>query len=374
MFWERNPSSISHSPEDEEAWNDILDIEEKRVALKVSPSVVALVSYSGDEKVTEGSGTIIESNNDITIVLTSANLIRCSSGGKFMKNDMINDLKVIVYYCDGQSYTGEIFAFDYHYNLAAISFRSQVPLPTAKIGEVDDSLDVLPSPLSFELRPHSCSYKLSPEAKVLAVGRMGRFSYNPFAPVVASGAYWVGRCGYDCKELFKASCKIRECGEGGPLVNHLGEVIGITYYDFSSTRTPCMPISIAYKWWEHFRTHRKYRRPLLGMEAGNFYTASMDVVERVNQIFPSLRNGVVVEEVTQGSSADLAGLCVDDVIIECAGEKVKSILEFFKMIWENVGDHVNLAVVRQDSVEPIHLCMFVGEAALDQFNRWPNLR
>ncbi|KAK1362812.1 hypothetical protein POM88_038373 [Heracleum sosnowskyi] len=110
------------------------------------------------------------------------------------------------------------------------------------------------------------------------------------------------------------------------------------------------------------------------MEAGNFYTASMDVIERVIEIFPSLRNGVLVEEVTQGSSADLAGLCVDDVIIECAGKKVKSFLQFFKMIWENVGDNVNLAVVRQDSVEPIHLRMFVGEAALDQFNRWPNLR
>ncbi|KAK1362814.1 Protease Do-like 14-like protein [Heracleum sosnowskyi] len=252
MLWARNPSSISNSPDDEEAWSNILDIEEKRVTLEVSPSVVALVSYAGDEKVTEGSGTIIESNNDITIVLTSANLVRRSSGGKFMKNDMINDLKIIVDYRDGQSYTGEIFAFDYHFNLAAISFRSQVPLPTAKIGEVDDSLDVLPSPLSSELIPHS--YKLSPEAKVFAVGRMGRFSRKPFAPIVASGAYWVGRCGYDCKELFKASCKIRECGEGGPLVNHLGEVIGITYYDFSST--PCMPISISHKWWQDFKTHR----------------------------------------------------------------------------------------------------------------------
>lgn len=33
--------------DDEEDQDDILDIEEKRVVLEVSPSVVALVSYSG---------------------------------------------------------------------------------------------------------------------------------------------------------------------------------------------------------------------------------------------------------------------------------------------------------------------------------------
>lgn len=62
---------------------------------------------------------------------------------------------VIVYDHGGESYNGKVVAFDYHYNLAAISFQSKVPLPTAKIADVDDSYDVPPSNPSFELRPHS---------------------------------------------------------------------------------------------------------------------------------------------------------------------------------------------------------------------------
>lgn len=364
MFWERSPASSNYSLDDEyysmnlaakkpkfceRTFNAVQNIQETRVALEVSPSVVALVSYSGDEQVMEGSGTIIESNNDATIVLTAASFIRrCSVRNQFMENDLINDLKVTVYSQDGQSYKGEVVAVDCHYNLAAISFHSKGPLPTAKIGEVDDSLDVLLDTPSFELKHHSTSYKLSAGAEVYAVAR---YFYKPFDPMIASGAYWLDRCGYDCKELFKTSCRITKSGEGGPLINHLGEVIGIMYCD--STLTPCMPISIAYRWWEHFKTCGKYCRPLLGMEVGNFYTADVAMIERINQIFPSVYNGVIVEEVTEGSSASLAGLRVDDVIIECAGRRVNGFLVFSEIIWENVGDHVTLVVLRQNNIEQI---------------------
>ncbi|KAK1362811.1 Protease Do-like 14-like protein [Heracleum sosnowskyi] len=382
MFWERHPSSINYPPDDDyyfrylankrpkhdlgDIFNPALNVQEKGAASVVLPSVVALVSDSGNVEVSEGSGTVIESNNARTIVLTTANLIRRPTDGAFVENHLIDDLKVIVYYRGG-GYAGEVVAFDYHYNLAAISFQPQVPLPTAKIAVVDDSLDVPPSLPSFELRPHANLYKLRPGAEVVAVGR---FFYKPFGSMVVPGAYWLDRCRYDSKELLKASCTIIKCGEGGPLVNLFGEVIGITYCDRGST--PFMPISIVLKWWEHFKTYRKYRRPLLGMEAGNFYSADIDVIERVNQLFPSVCSGVFVEMVKQGSSADLAGLCVNDVIIECVGKRVKSFLEFFEMIWENVGNHVNLVVVRQHKVEPLHLTMFVNEATVDQFNRWPN--
>ncbi|KAK1362874.1 hypothetical protein POM88_038435 [Heracleum sosnowskyi] len=340
MFSERSPTSSNYSLDDEyyfmnlaakkpkfceRTFNAVQNIQEKRVALEVSPSILALVSYSGDEQVMEGSGTIIESNNDATIVLTAASFIRrCSVRNQFMENDLINDLKVTVYSHDGQSYK-------------------------AKIGEVDDSLDVLLDNPSFELKHHSTSYKLSAGAEVYVVAR---YFYKPFDLMIASGAYWLDRCGYDCKELFKTSCRITKSGEGGPLINHLGEVIGIMYCD--STLTPCMLISIAYRWWEHFKTCGKYCRPLLGMEAGNFYTADVTMIERINQIFPSVYNGVIVEEVTEGSSASLAGLCVDDVIIECAGRRVNGFLVFSEIIWENVGDHVTLVVLRQNNIKQIH--------------------
>lgn len=193
------------SRSDSRCYDPVQNIHEKRAALKVLASVVALVSYSGNKMVTQRSGTIIESDNGTSIVLTSANLVRRPTNKKFVENGLIDNLQVTVYYHGGQAYKGELVAFDFHYNLAIISFHSQVPLPTAKIAEVDDSLDVTPSPPSFHLRPHSNKYKLRPGAEVVAVGRS--FS-EPFGPMVGTGAYWLDHCGYDCKELLKASCMI----------------------------------------------------------------------------------------------------------------------------------------------------------------------
>lgn len=72
-----------------------------------------------------------------------------------------------------------------------------------------------------------------------------------------------------------------------------------------------------------------------------------------------------------GSAADLAGLRVSDVIIKCGGETVHGFLEYFEMLWDKVGCRVELVVVRESNVKPIHLNMLVVEATPVEFNRWP---
>ncbi|MCI26674.1 protease Do-like 14-like, partial [Trifolium medium] len=57
--------------------NGHLDIHTKKAVLKVSSSIVALLSYTGEQELTQCSGVIIENDgNNGHIVLTSANLIR----------------------------------------------------------------------------------------------------------------------------------------------------------------------------------------------------------------------------------------------------------------------------------------------------------
>ncbi|KAK1362925.1 putative peptidase Do [Heracleum sosnowskyi] len=98
--------------------------------------------------------------------------------------------------------------------------------------------------------------------------------------------------------------------------------------------------------------NRKHCRPYLGIEATNFYTADLDIIERVDKLFPSICH--------KSFSADLAGLRVEDVIVECGGKNVRSFLEFFDIIWDKAGDTVNLVVVRQGNVQPVHLTMLVN--------------
>lgn len=68
------------------------DDEAKIALMKVSHSVVALVSYIDGKKFMHGSGTIIESDNTASIVLTSANIFRRAQD--VLENDLPDDLHV----------------------------------------------------------------------------------------------------------------------------------------------------------------------------------------------------------------------------------------------------------------------------------------
>ncbi|XP_047263405.1 calcium/calmodulin-regulated receptor-like kinase 2 [Capsicum annuum] len=50
------------------------------------------------------------------------------------------------------------------------------------------------------------------------------------------------------------SCRITQCGIGGPLISCSGEVIGISL-EINSTTTAFLPINIASIWWEHYEKH-----------------------------------------------------------------------------------------------------------------------
>ncbi|KAK1362900.1 Protease Do-like 14-like protein [Heracleum sosnowskyi] len=309
--------------------NMYLDDETKRALVEVSNSVVALVSYI-DKECRCGSGTIIESNDTMSIVLTSANIIRRALD--VLKNDLPDNLKITVYLSGGESYVGDVLAYDYHYNLAAIKFQPETPVSVAKIAPIDDSLGVKLNPSSHVLQPHSNSYNLTPGDVVIAVGR---YFYKKYDLMGACGAYCLARSTLDCKELFQTTCLITGCGDGGPMINYNGEVIGVIFH--YSGLTPFMPINIAIKWWKYYKLYGRYRRPSLGIEATNFFAAGLGLIERVIMKFPDVCKGVIVERVIPGSSAHLAGLHENDVIFLCDGKPLQSFLEFLEIIWNKVG-------------------------------------
>ncbi|KEH28095.1 PDZ domain protein [Medicago truncatula] len=352
--------------------NVFLDLQTKKAALKVSSSVVALLSYTtGDQELNQCSGVIVENDaNNAHIVLTSANLLRRPREKGLLDDTLADSLKVIVYLYDGGSYVGEVCAYDFHFNIAWIRFQSDISLPTAILRQVDDYINVNPAQdNSFPLHPHSSHFNLVPGLPIVAVGR---YFAKPFDLMAAPGQFILDRCDLDCKELFMGSCKTTSCGEGGALVNLSGEVIGITfYYDYGFT-TPFMPINIARKSWEHYKRYGGLRRPSLGVVATNLYTADVSLIEKVIQKVPSICNGVLVEKVIQGSCADSAGLQLEDVIVECGGKTVLSFLEFLEMVWDKkVGDVLQLSIVRASQYDPIHVNMVVDEVAVEYFYHWP---
>ncbi|CAJ2663403.1 unnamed protein product [Trifolium pratense] len=355
--------------------NVFLDIHTKRAVLEVSSSIVALLSYTtGEQELFQSSGVIIENDgNNGHIVLTSANLIRRPTEEDIMENKLADNLKVMIYLYDGRSYEGEVCAYDFHYNIAWIRFKSDSSLATATLRQVDDYINVNPAEeKSFHLRPPSSHFNLVPGHAIVAVGR---YFAKPFDLMAAPGEFILGRCDFDCEEVFTGTCKTTRCGEGGALINMSGEVIGITfYYDFGFP-TPFLPINIAHKCWEHYKRYGGIWRPSLGFKATNLYTADIYVIEKVIQKIPSICNGVLVEKVIQGSSADSAGLRLKDVIVQCGGKTVRSFLEFLEMVLDKkVGDVLQLSVFRPYQNDPVDVNMVVDEVAVEKFNRWPHNR
>ncbi|KAM3363673.1 putative protease Do-like 14 isoform X2 [Capsicum galapagoense] len=268
----------------------------------------------------------------------------------------------MVHLSDGRSFDGQIEAYDLYYNIAAVQIQSDTPLPTASLAHLNDSITVDPSHSvkeePFQLRPHSNSLNLIPEDLVIV---LGRFPIDPYSIMAAPGLFSINHfvhCLHPCKELFMTSCRITQCGIGGPLISRSGEVIGISL-EINSSTTAFLPINIASIWWEHYEKHGQTQQLWFGMEVTNLYAAPLDVLESIIQKFPDVLEGVIVEDVVRGSSAESAGIKQHDVIIQFSGKRIQSFLELFENMWNKVGEAVELVVVRASDDVPLHLSMVV---------------
>ncbi|XP_058216101.1 putative protease Do-like 14 isoform X2 [Rhododendron vialii] len=278
-----------------------LDIDTKRAATKASPFVVSLVSLSGGKPLFMGSGTIVdceEANGaqlSTSTILTSASLFRTSAESDALPND----IKVDVYLSDGTLLDGQVYACDFHYNLALVKIESGALLQPANLRNLDDSISIHPCEIqsgtsseSFQLHPNSDLFHLCPGDKVVA---LGRYFEEPHEIMVAPGKFSLDLCEFDCKELFRANCKISKCGIGGPLINMYGDVIGVNFYD--RLCTPFLPINIALKWLEHFKKYGRFCRHWLGMQMTNLCAARLGLLEKIIQKFPNVSKGVLVEKI-----------------------------------------------------------------------------
>jgi len=117
-----------------------------------------------------------------------------------------------VYLSDGTLLDGQVYACDFHYNLALIKVESDAMVQPASLRNLDDSISIHPCEIqngvgskSFQLRPHSDLFRLFPGDDVVA---LGRYFEEPHNIMVAPGKFSLDSCEFDCKELFRANCKI----------------------------------------------------------------------------------------------------------------------------------------------------------------------
>jgi serine protease Do len=143
--------------------------------------------------------------------------------------------------------------------------------------------------------------------------------------------------------MIQTDASINPGNSGGPLVNALGEVIGVNTSIFSRSGGSeglgfAIPIDRALRVAEDLIRYGEVRRAWTGVEVA---AVEADVWGR--------SRGVRVASVAPGSPADQAGLSAGDRLLEANGRPLGSPLDFEAVLLDSrVGDGVDVAVMGED--------------------------
>uniref|UniRef100_A0ACD5ZCZ0 Uncharacterized protein n=1 Tax=Avena sativa TaxID=4498 RepID=A0ACD5ZCZ0_AVESA len=291
----------------------------RKVALLASRSVVGLSSFSDEKRIRVCSGCVISSNGSTytTKILTSATLVRILNAN----NSVIPDVKIKVCLPNGQISDGSISMVDFHFNIAIVEVKSDHKLPEAIL--VSDVIK---------------------RGDVLAIGRL----YDHGGVMCAQGEIRKQASTFECPELLVSSCRTTMAGVGGPLVNSDGHVVGINFY--GEDHTPFLSTSVILRCLKHWRKYGKIIRPWLGILYKPLEMLPIRVLERCAYV----GKGLYISNVAKGSPADAAGVCVGDVLVECAGKVLNTVPKFSAMLMDMCKEHMDGDTLRSNvSVEVV---------------------
>jgi serine protease Do len=160
------------------------------------------------------------------------------------------------------------------------------------------------------------------------------------------------------KDMIETDAAINSGNSGGPLVNSLGEVIGMNTLIYTGGRSEtfvgygfAIPINKIKKVVAELRSKGKVTR--------DFWTGfeSQPVDARVARYFGLSRvEGIIVSDIAPGSPAEKAGLKVGDIILEANGMKINSDQDFLALLVDaRAGDTIRMKVYREKKIIEVAL-------------------
>ncbi len=261
-----------------------------------------------------------------------------SAEGYILTNEHLieNATDIYIVLPDGRQYKGEIVAQDKTVDLALIKINAS-QLPYIEFGNSDDLMIgewviALGNPFGFLLedtRPTVTVGVVSALNRSIKSTRDERFYKN----------------------MIQTDAAINPGNSGGPLVNILGQVIGINTFIFTSSGGSegigfARPIAIARKFIDEALAYGKVRQPWIGLWLQNAGTESTEAASIG-------ANGVVVNAVDDGSAVEKAGIREGDRIVVLNGQRVHRLSDWDRIVASIfVGDTLRMGVLRStDSLE-----------------------
>jgi serine protease Do len=299
---------------------------------KVAPSVVTVQTevvqhvaatqfdfffgrQSGDQvQAGIGSGFIVR---DDGVIVTNAHVV---SGAT----------KISVALRDGTSYPAKLLGIDEQNDLAVLKIEAK-KLPVAALGTSRDLLIgewaiAIGNPFGFILG------NTEPSVTAGVISATGR---NLTARGEGQGVY---------VDMIQTDAAINPGNSGGPLVNALGEVIGVNSSIYSPTGGNvglgfAIPIDRARRVTDDLLLHGKVRKPWIGVKA--------EYPQQTALTRDALNAGAPIHEVVPGSPAADGGLLAGDVIVRAGDRVIKNTYDWDATLLELHVDDVVPLVLRR---------------------------
>ena len=280
----------------------------QEVYAKVNPATVLVVAQTG-ESASIGTGVIMTEDG---YVITNAHVI--SSGESCW-----------VMLAGGWDYDAELVGFDADQDIAVLKLVDAEGLPTVEFGdselaEVGDQVYAIGNPLGVELRGTMT------EGIISAINRNVELEGRTL-------------------NVLQTTAALNNGNSGGPLINRYGQVIGINTLKMSGTGAPdeatveglgfALPISSAYFVINDIIASGEYHgTPALGIMVSAMETDNGDSL-------------VTAISVSEGSSAEEAGVLPGDIILAVDGRSVQTTAELMAIRRGHaVGDTMTLTLLR----------------------------
>jgi len=271
-----------------------------------------------------------------------------SPDGYIVTNDHVagNATKITVSFPDGKTLDARLVGTDPATDIALLKVDPDEPLPYLEFSKsgppiVGEWVIALGNPFGlFEAA--------DPTVTVGVVSATGR-------------DLQVERRGTIYRDMIQTDAAINRGNSGGPLVNALGEVIGVNSAIYSESGGSigigfAVPADKARRIIEELREK--------GFIDRSYYTglAVMNVDERIARALRLERaSGAFIRDVDPGSPAEAAGLLPYDVIIEIEGERITNSNDYVARIYDfRPGDTVGVTVLRDG--KPRDLNLRIGRA------------
>jgi S1-C subfamily serine protease len=148
--------------------------------------------------------------------------------------------------------------------------------------------------------------------------------------------------------VIQTDAAINPGNSGGPLINSSGQVIGVNTAVSESGQNIgfAIPINVIKDSLANFNSTGQFNRPFLGV--------SYTMISRDLALLNNLPEGAYVQDVSQDSPADKAGIQQGDVIVKIDGQRIDNKTQLSAVIGKKkVGDTITITIYRDNQTQDV---------------------